>query len=146
MRDAYSSAVTNGRPVPMGGFGYGETEDYYVYLVCPSSIPSPTVTGPTASVCAKHISFTHCQRPSYIHWTGGVTNAVAFTASATTAYSVTAGIGPLCSATSSAVKTISVNPVPVISGITSSSICPRRFGNIYTRWSCFLHTLVPQER
>lgn len=125
VRDAYSSAVTNGQACTNGiGFGYGETEDYYVYLVCPSSIPSPTVTGPTASVCANtSVSLTASGLLTYT-WTGGVTNAVAFTASATTAYSVTAGIGPLCSATSSAVKTISVNPVPVISGITSSSICP----------------------
>ncbi len=126
VRDAYSSSVTSGQACTNGiGFGYGETEDYYVYLVCPSTAPTLTITASNTLVCSttNSVILTGSGLVNY-SWTGGVTNGVVFNPTTTVGYTVTATIPSCPSLSTSAVRTISVNATPTITGISSGSVCP----------------------
>lgn len=85
-------------------------------------------TGPavTASTTANNfcqgqsITLTGSGATTYT-WTGGITNGVAFTPSATQTYTVIGGTG---TCTNSAVITINVNPKPTVTAnATSTSVC-----------------------
>lgn len=127
VRCAYASNVTSGQACTNGiGFGYGETEDYFVEIICPSTPPSISISGPTAAVCASaSVVITATNYPVY-SWSGGITNGVSFNApAASTQYTVSGSYGASCPTISnSAVFNLSVNPTPTISGIFSGSICP----------------------
>ena len=82
----------------------------------------PVVSGiPSNSVICNGTTLTlNGSGASTYTWTGGVTNGLAFTPSATASYTVT-GTNTLtgCSNTNSAVQTITVNPLPVLTASAS---------------------------
>jgi hypothetical protein len=96
---------------------------------CPTAAVSVTITSPAAitgtatslSVCnGNTVALTGTGATSYT-WSGGVNDGVAFTPTATTAYTV-AGTNSLTSCTGSAVLTVTVNPIPTIS-VSGATIC-----------------------
>ncbi|HTF05883.1 MAG TPA: T9SS type A sorting domain-containing protein, partial [Bacteroidia bacterium] len=88
--------------------------------------PLPTVTSsaaPATTVCAgTSVTLTGFGATSY-SWTGGVTNNVPFTASATTTYTVTGTDANGCVNTNTI--TITVNPLPTVSSTASpgTTVC-----------------------
>jgi hypothetical protein len=95
--------------------------------------PLPIVSSisSASSVCAGNtVTLTASGATTYT-WSGGILNGVAFIPLTTTTYSVK-GKNTLtgCTSTNSALQTISVNPLPVVSSsITTTSVC---FGNPIT--------------
>jgi hypothetical protein len=129
VRCAYNSAPAAAAACNNGlGSGYGETEDYTVFLTCPSSaVPSPTVANSTTAtpVCGGNSVTLIASGFGTYTWTGGVSNNTAFATNlVNTTYTVTAGVSGCPSATSTAVTTVSVLPTPTIGGVSSGSICP----------------------
>lgn len=105
-------------------WGYGETEDYYLYISCPSSVPVPSVALTNSYVCAgETVTLTASGAQTYT-WLGGpgnVVNGVGFTPSVSATYTVIAGITGCPSSTNTAVRTISVTNVPLVISVSSSN-------------------------
>jgi len=109
-------------------YSYGETEDYTVYLVCPSvAPPAPTITASATStlICSGATpTLTGSGSLSYT-WNPGNINSptVVVTPGSTTVYSLTASV-PACPIipTSSTSITLSVNTTPTLT-VNSGSIC-----------------------
>jgi hypothetical protein len=96
---------------------------------CPTAAVSVTITSPAAitgtatslSVCnGNTVALSGTGATSYT-WSGGINDGVAFTPTATTAYTV-AGTNSVTSCTGSAVLTVTVNPTPTIS-VSGATIC-----------------------
>jgi hypothetical protein len=87
-----------------------------------SAIPSVVANTSASMVCAgQPITLTGSGAVTYV-WTGGVTNAVAFTPVSTTTYTVT---GTTAGCSNTATQTITVNPVPTVTANASSTnLCP----------------------
>jgi hypothetical protein len=87
-------------------------------------IQTPTVTASasSASVCAGgQVTLTAAGASAY-SWTGGVTDGIAFTPSATDTYTVTGTATNGC--TNTAQVTVTVNPVPTVTAnTTSATVC-----------------------
>jgi hypothetical protein len=105
--------------------GYGETEDYYVYISCPASLPTLTVASSNTYICIGQTATVAAAGAQSYTWTGGVTQSVSFSPTVTTSYTVTGGITACPSVTTSAVKTISVAtaPLPVSAVASATTIC-----------------------
>jgi hypothetical protein len=103
--------------------GYGETEDYDVYIACPASLPTPSVMASSTLLCLGQSATLTASGAQTYTWSGGagVTNGVAFTPSVSATYTVVAGITGCPSSTSTAVRTISVTNVPLTISVSSSS-------------------------
>jgi hypothetical protein len=85
--------------------------------------PLPIVTAssnPSTAICiGTSIILTGGGATSYV-WTGGITNAVAFTPTSSATYSVTGTDANGCQ--NSATKSVTVNPLPTISANTSNTL------------------------
>jgi len=88
-----------------------------------NNLPTVSISSTANVVCAGvAITLTANGANNYI-FTGGITSGISFIPSATTTYTVTGTDGNGC--TNSATKTITVNPLPVLGIIpTSTSVCP----------------------
>lgn len=106
-------------------FYYGETEDYNVYITCPSALPTPTVAATNTYIClGQSVTFTATGGQTYA-WTGGITNGVAFNPSSSGQFTVVTGISACPSVTNQAVRTVSVSTTPLNLSVltTTSTIC-----------------------
>jgi hypothetical protein len=106
--------------------GEGETEDYQVYLTCPSGVPALSITAsPSTLICQGATATLSASGASSYTWSGGVSNGASFSPTTTTSYTVTAGIVGCPSATTTAVKTISVTstPLTLAASTPSAVIC-----------------------
>ena len=84
--------------------------------------PTPTVTASSSNsvICPGNtVTLTGAGASTYT-WTGGVTNGVAFSPTATASYTVIGSSAAGC--TNTAVKSITVNPTPTITAIASNSV------------------------
>ena len=109
------------------GLGYGETEDYYVTIICnpTPSIPTLTITASNTLVClGGTLNLTASGATTYT-WSGGVTNGTTFVATALTSYTVTGNLGGCPSNTATAVKNISVTstPLAISVAVAPSTLC-----------------------
>lgn len=78
---------------------------------------------PSANVCAgSSVTLSGTGATSYV-WSGGVTNSVAFTPSATQTYTVTGTDGNGCTATATANVTVNPNPAVGTSALPSATVC-----------------------
>ncbi len=107
-----------------GTAGQGGTNNngtVFKYQYC--TPPAVTANASAASVCAgTTVTLTGGGTMSYT-WTGGVTNGVAFVPAVTTTYTVT-GRDTLTGCKNTAVKTITVNALPVVNlSATSNTLC-----------------------
>ena len=88
--------------------------------------PLPIVSSTTSNsvVCFGVNTTLNGTGASTYTWTGGVTDGVAFAPSSTTTYTVNGTSAAGCTNTNVAIRTITVNPLPVVSGaVTNSIIC-----------------------
>jgi hypothetical protein len=125
VRCAYFITIV-GSDVCTNGLGtWGETEDHFVNIVCPSGNPTLNVASTGTYVClGTPVTLTASGAQSYT-WTGNITNATSFTPSATQTYTVTGGIQACPAFTGTAAQTISVTstPLPVSATISPGTIC-----------------------
>ena len=105
-------------------YGYGESEDYYVYIECPAAGPPLTVAATNTNIClGQSVTFTASGAQTYT-WASAVTavtNAVAFTPTVSGTYTVTGGLASCPGATSTVVRTVSVATVPLAVNASGSS-------------------------
>lgn len=87
------------------------------------ALPALSITASSNLVCAGSTVALTASGADTFTWTGGITNAQAFTISATNSYSVT-GTDTVtgCTNTVAIAETITVNPVPFISIVSSNSL------------------------
>jgi len=108
--------------------GYGETEDYFVYIECPTALPTLTVAATNTHIClGQSVTFTANGAQSYT-WTGGstpVTNGVSFNPTSSAIYTVTGGIAACPGVTNTSVRTVSVSttPIPIVASSSPALIC-----------------------
>lgn len=132
VRCKYNNSFTTNDPCQI--YNYGETEDYTVYLVCPTVAPPPPAISASASstlLCSGETSTLTASGSASYTWNPGNVNSptVAVTPGSTTVYSLTASV-PACTIipTSSVSITLSVNTTPTLT-VNSGSICS---GNSFT--------------
>lgn len=105
-------------------YGYGETEDYFVFIACPLTGPPLTVAATNTNIClGQSVTFTASGAQTY-NWAStvaSVTNGVAFTPSVSGTYTVIGSIPGCPTATTSLVRTVSVSTVPLAVNATASS-------------------------
>jgi len=127
---AWTGGVTNGVSfTPSASQNYtvtgtaanGCTATAVASVVVNSTGPAVTANTTANNICqGTSITLSGSGASTYT-WTGGVTNGVAFTPSATQTYTVIGGTG---TCTNSAVITITVNPKPTVTAnATSTSVC-----------------------
>lgn len=127
---AWTGGVTNGvaftpsstqNYTVTGTAANGCTNTAVASVVVNTTGPAVTANASANAVCqGQSVTLTGSGATTY-NWTGGVTNGVAFTPSATQTYTV---IGATGTCTNSAVITITVNPKPTVAANASStSVC-----------------------
>jgi hypothetical protein len=108
--------------------GYGETEDYFLYITCPSSLPSLTVAPTSSLLCLGEtttLTASGAQNYTISGGSGNITNGVGFAPNASATYTITGGINACPGVTTSAVRTISVTstPISVTASVNVPTIC-----------------------
>ncbi|MDI1354197.1 MAG: GEVED domain-containing protein [bacterium] len=108
--------------------GYGETEDYNLYIACPGALPTLTVANTSTYICLGQSATLTASGAQNYTWTGGagtVTNGIAFSPTVSATYTVTGGISACPAVTNTAVRTISVTAVPlaVTASPSSTQVC-----------------------
>lgn len=108
-------------PTSTSGSCLGTTQ---VVTVTVNLLPTVTATSAPVSgiVCAgTQVTLTGGGANTYT-WSGGITNAVAFTPTATLTYTVT-GTNTTTGCTNTATRLVTVNPSPVMTSVTTADIC-----------------------
>lgn len=115
-------------PTSTAGSCVGTTQ---VISVTVNLLPTVTATSTPAggTVCSgASVTLTGGGANTYV-WTGGVTNGTPFAATATTTYTVT-GTTTATGCSNTATRTITVNPLPVMTNATTANVCSGTAANI----------------
>ena len=94
-----------------------------IQTVTVNPLPILTASASVPAVCIGGTTSLHAAGANTYTWTGGILDAVSFSPSATTSYTLT-GTNTLsgCSNTNVVVQTITVNPLPLVTS-TSATVC-----------------------
>lgn len=120
---AFSPTITNTYTVTGTSIATGCTNTA-IQTITVNSLPIVTASTTNSVICLGYTTSLIGSGASTYSWTGGVTDGSAFSPTATLTYTVTgtASVGAGCYNT--AVKSITVNPLPpVIANVTNSVIC-----------------------
>lgn len=126
VRCAYYTTIANNEACLDDIGGYGETEDYILYLACPAA--SVSIAPSNTLLCLGESTTLTATGGQTFTWTGGavqVTNGVAFTPTVSGSYTVTTGVTGCPSSSATAVRVISVTstPLAVAASISNSAAC-----------------------
>ncbi len=126
VRCAYNTTISSNQACLDDIGGYGETEDYVVYLGCPA--PSLSIAPSNTLLClGESTTLTALGGQSYT-WTGGssaITNGVGFTPTTSASYTVFSSVVNCPGSSSSAVRVVSVTSTPlnVTTSVSSANAC-----------------------
>ncbi|MDO8998462.1 MAG: DUF2341 domain-containing protein [Bacteroidota bacterium] len=110
-------------------YGYADFLFYYRNMITPaptytlngSSVTVPVITGPSGLCSGSSINLTATGATTYSWSTGATTSSIAPTPTANTSYTVT-GSNTLTCMSGMAVHSVTVNPLPTVTAISSTSI------------------------
>jgi hypothetical protein len=86
-----------------------------------NAVPNVTVTGPYAMCLTQTVNFAAYGAPSYSWSTGATGSVIAISPTVNTTYTVY-GTSPLGCGSSAVVKSITVNPIPVVTVVANSTL------------------------